>query len=221
MILQIGGVLSAANLLQITTAIGKIQFHDGRATAGWHARTVKDNLQAAPSELLSSVQAQVSAGLMANDVLRAFALPARVLPPLISRYTNGASYGLHVDDALMGTPPLRTDLSVTVFLSPPEAYEGGELEVQTPSGIETAKFAAGDAAIYPSTCLHQVTPVTRGERLVAATWIQSQVRNAEQRAILFDLDRARRKIFASHGKCEEFDLIAKSYANLLRQWAEI
>ncbi|MEQ1669369.1 MAG: hypothetical protein ABL893_00785 [Hyphomicrobium sp.] len=109
MILQIGGVLSAANLLQITTAIGKIQFHDGRATAGWHARTVKDNLQAAPSELLSPVQAQVSAGLMANDVLRAFALPARVLPPLISRYTSGASYGLHVDDALMGTPPLRTD----------------------------------------------------------------------------------------------------------------
>lgn len=220
MIVQIGGVLDRATVSQITTALGSLNFVDGRATAGWHAKSVKDNVQASPSDMLAAIQTRLVDALTAHEVFRALALPHRILPPLISRYRDGASYGQHVDDALMGNPPLRTDLSVTIFLASPESYDGGELEIVTPGGIDTAKFAAGDAAVYPATTLHRVAPVTRGERLVAATWVQSSVRCSSAREILFDLDRARRQIFASHGKCEAFDLVAKSYANLLRRWAE-
>lgn len=221
MIVQIGGVLDSASVSQIVDAIGSLNFVDGRATAGWHAKAVKDNLQASPSDALAAVQTRISDALYAHDVFRALTLPQRMLPPLVSRYDDGASYGLHVDDALMARPPMRTDLSVTVFLAAPDDYDGGELEVVTPGGVDTAKFAAGDAAVYPATTLHRVTPVTRGKRLVAVTWVQSSVRSQSAREILFDLDRARRKIFATSGKCEEFDLVSKSYANLLRRWAEV
>jgi len=172
--------------------------------------------------LAAEAAALVRAGLEAHQVFRAASLVRRMRDPMFARYETGEEYGLHVDDALMGSgpDPLRTDLSVTVFLSPPTAYDGGELVLDSPAGEQTIKLDAGSAVLYPSTFLHRVAPVTRGERRVAVTWVQSLVRSAEQRAILFDLDQARRDLFAREGRSPAFDLIAKSYANLLRLWAE-
>ena len=107
-----------------------------------------------------------------------------------------------------------------MFVSGPEAYEGGELEIDTISGTDQIKFAAGDAVVYPSTLLHEVKPVTSGERIVFVTWVESLIRHGDAREILFDLDRARRTIFARDGKCDTFDLLSKVHANLLRQWVE-
>ena len=163
----------------------------------------------------------VTDALRSHEVVRAAALPLRIVPPLLSRYAHRERYGNHVDDPVMQTHrPVRTDLSVTVFLSDPASYEGGELVIVTPAGEDAIKLPAGDAVLYPSTTLHRVEPVTRGERFVAVTWIQSLVRDAAIRDILFDLDRARREVFDREGKSRLFDLIAKCHANLLRHAAE-
>jgi PKHD-type hydroxylase len=137
---------------------------------------------------------------------------------MISRYAQGASYGSHTDDALMGG--LRSDVSFTVFLNAPADYEGGELVLERPDGEQSFKLESGDAVVYPSTSLHRVNPVERGTRLVAVGWVQSLVRRADQRELLFDLDTARRSLFAREGKNAEFDLLSKCLSNLLRDWAE-
>jgi PKHD-type hydroxylase len=223
MILNVPGVLSPENLAEVLAIKDTLQFVDGKATAGWHAKLVKENRQAAASDALQAVQNIVIGAIAANPIVRSYALPHRISPPLISSYKGGESYGLHVDEAIMGngSGALRTDISVTVFLVNPDTYEGGELEVQTPTGSMAAKFKAGDAALYPSTTLHRVRPVTSGERVVAVSWIQSLVRNAEQREILYDLDRTRRIVFEARGKTEVFDTLSKTHSNLQRMWAEI
>jgi PKHD-type hydroxylase len=219
MIIQLGQVLDSTLLGAIVSLIDGLEFVDGRASAGWHARGVKANSQAASSPVLEAIQRQVLEALKQHEVFQALALPARIGAPLVSRYTVGESYGLHVDDALMGQNlPLRTDFSITIFLNDPGSYDGGELEVSTLAGVESAKFSAGDAALYASTALHRVAPVTRGRRLAAVTWAESLIRHAEQREMLFDLDRARRMLFESGGKTEAFDLVSKTHANLMRRW---
>lgn len=223
MLFHIAKVLDTATLESVRTAVAKLAFQDGRATAGWHAREVKRNRQAVPSQDLAKVQGLIIGALNAHLVFAALARPRLILAPLISRSGPGEGYGTHVDDALIGGEGtrIRSDLSVTVFLGEPESYAGGELAVETPSGEETAKLAAGDAVVYPSTTLHRVMPVTAGERLVAVTWVQSLVRDAEIREMLFDLDRARRAMFEKDGKTAAFDLVSKSYANLLRRYVEV
>jgi PKHD-type hydroxylase len=223
MILNVPSVLSPQNLSELSTIKDSLAFVDGKATAGWHAKLVKDNRQAAASDALQAAQTIILGAIAAHPIVRSYALPHRISAPLISSYKGGESYGLHVDEAIMGSGSgaLRTDISVTVFLANPETYEGGELEVQTPGGAMAAKFKAGDAALYPSTTLHRVQPVTSGERVVAVAWIQSLVRNAEQREILYDLDRTRRIVFEARGKSEVFDMLTKTHANLQRMWADI
>ena len=223
MIFCVQSVLDETQLAEIARLKSALNFVDGKATAGESARLVKNNRQAEQSQPLEAVQKIVIEALAANATVRSYALPSRMSPPLISRYAGGEHYGLHIDEAIMGTAdkPLRTDLSVTVFLTEPDAYEGGELEAHLASGSVAVKFAKGDAAIYPSTTLHRVRPVTSGERLVAVAWIQSLVRNGEQREVLYDLDRARRTVFEARGKTEVFDLLSKSYSNLQRMWADI
>lgn len=219
--LHIGKILGPSNLEILHGLIEKIQFASGESTAGWHAKLVKHNRQAVASPELAKAQAIVNEALLSNEVFRAHALPSKLLPPLLSRYAAGSSYGRHVDDTIMGREQrIRTDLSVTVFVSGPDAYEGGELEIDTISGTDQIKFAAGDAVVYPSTLLHEVKPVTSGERIVFVTWVESLIRRGDAREILFDLDRARRTIFARDGKSETFDLLSKVHANLLRQWVE-
>jgi len=221
MILCIAEVLNADELVEVRRQLAAGSFVDGRQTAGWHAGLVKNNQQLESGPVGRAAGAIVQKALLRHEVFRAGVLPHSLRPPLFSRSDIGQGYGPHVDDALMGDAPRgRSDVSVTVFLSAPESYEGGELVMDTPGGELSYKLAAGSAVTYPSTSLHRVTPVTAGRREAAVTWVQSLVRAAEQREILFDLDRARRAIFEAQGKTPAFDAVTKSYANLLRLWAE-
>ena len=147
------------------------------------------------------------------------AVRPKVLTPLmISRYKPGKQYGTHVDDALMRG--LRTDISFTLFLSEPETYEGGALVVESAAGEQEFRLAAGAMIVYPSTALHRVESVKKGERLAAVGWARSFIRSSEQREILFDLENVRRNIFDLHGKTPAFDQVSKCSANLLRMWAD-
>jgi PKHD-type hydroxylase len=137
---------------------------------------------------------------------------------MFSRYEGGMHYGSHVDDALM--QGMRTDVSFTLFLSEPESYDGGELVIESASGEDAVKLDAGSLLAYPSTTLHHVAAVTRGVRLAAVGWARSFIRDGAQRELLFDLDTARRRLFAREGKSAEYDLVSKSLANLMRMWVE-
>ncbi|MEY4297774.1 MAG: hypothetical protein RLZZ423_953 [Cyanobacteriota bacterium] len=190
---------------------------DGASTAGWHARGLKRNHQLDGASLLHrQLAARLEATLAAHPLLQAAAFPRRIHSLLFSRSGVGEGYGRHVDNAWMAAG--RSDLSFTVFLSEPEAYTGGDLVLETASGEEALRLPAGHAVLYPSTQLHRVEPVTAGERLVAVGWIESRIRHADQRELLFELDTARRALFERHGKDEVFDLISRSYSNLLRRW---
>ena len=220
--LCLSGVLDAEALHAVRSALEGATFADGRHTAGWHAARVKHNLQAAHDGAAQRVQQ----ALMAHELFRAAALPARVRTPMFSRYATGMGYGRHMDDALMvagdGQGTLRADVAVTVFLSDPGSYDGGELVIESAGGTTAYKLDAGQAIVYPATTLHHVAEVTRGERLAAVLWVQSLVRDASRREILFDLDTARRGLWdkAQQASTPEFDLVTKTYANLLRAWSE-
>jgi PKHD-type hydroxylase len=215
----IAGVLSEAEVARVAAVLEEGALEDGRATAGWHARLVKNNRQLRAGTSTAEREL-VRAALAGNEVFAAAALPRRFAPILLVRYEPGMTYGPHVDDALMGGEEgLRTDLAVTVFLSAPESYEGGELVLDTAAGEQAVKLPAGAAVVYPATTVHRVEPVRAGLRKAAVTWVESHVRRADQRETLFDLARLRRLAFERDGKSVEFDLLAKTYANLLRMWA--
>src|SRR5262245_47614452 len=219
MILCIQGVLKPADLAQVRASLEGVPFEDGRVTAGWHARLAKDNEQADPAvEAVQEAADFVAGRLLEHEVFALAVRPKQLAPLMISRYAAGRSYGTHVDDALMAG--LRADVSFTVFLNSPVDYAGGELVLERSEGEQFFKLEAGDAVVYPSTSLHRVNRVESGTRLVAVGWAQSLVRQAERRELLFDLDSARRALFAKHGKTAEFDLLSKSLSNLLREWAE-
>ena len=219
MILCISGVLERGHLAKLRPLLETGAFRDGRETAGWHAKLAKDNQQADPSDAgLRAASELVAERLLQHELFALAVRPKRLAPVMISRYAQGKSYGSHTDDAMMGG--LRSDVSFTVFLNGASDYEGGELVLERPEGEQSFKLEAGDAVIYPSTSLHRVNRVERGTRLVAVGWAQSLVRRAEQRELLFDLDTARRSLFAREGKSAEFDLLSKCVSNLLRDWAE-
>lgn len=213
------GLLDSNTLQRVRMMLAAAEFKDGAGTAGWNARPVKRNLQTthdAAAEL-------VGQALTVHALFRSAVLPSRRSTPLFSRYLRGMSYGTHVDNALMGpTSSLRADLAVTVFLSDPTDYDGGELVLDTHSGTQAYKLEAGQALVYPATTLHRVSEITRGERLAAILWVQSFVRDAAQREILFDLDTVRRRLWDQAGAAttSEFELLSKTHANLLRAWAE-
>jgi PKHD-type hydroxylase len=218
MIIAIAEVLSATDVAEVTAGLASATFVDGRSTAGWAAKLVKANLQAERGPLLDAVSGMVERRLAAQPVFTLALRPKTVLGPLFSRYEAGHEYGLHVDDALMGG--MRTDCSFTLFLSPPESYDGGELIISTSAGEDAYKLAAGSLVAYPSSSLHRVAPVTRGVRLAAVGWVRSYIRDAGQRELLFDLETARRRLFDREGKSEDGDLLAKCAANLARLWSE-
>ena len=218
MILAIADILSAAEVAEVRAGLAKATFVDGKATAGWSARLVKSNLQASEGPELDHVRALVESRLAEHAVFVLATRPKAIIGPLFSRYAPGHAYGTHVDDALLGG--VRSDVSFTLFLSSPDSYEGGELVIDTPTGEEAFKLDAGSLVAYPATALHRVAAVTRGERVVAAGWVRSYVRDAGKRELLFDLDTARRRLFDREGKTAEADLLAKCAANLLRLWCE-
>jgi len=217
--ITIGNVLSAAEVETVRAAVDAVRFVDGRATAGFAARTVKDNQQADASDRsLETVRALLAERILANDVFALAVRPKMLSRLLFSRYADGMSYGTHIDDALM--QGMRSDVSFTLFLSDPTSYQGGELVIESASGEDEVKLAPGALVAYPSTSLHRVNAVTRGVRLAAVGWVRSFIRDATRRELLFDLDTARRSMFTREGKSAEFDLISKSLANLMRMWAE-
>jgi PKHD-type hydroxylase len=221
MIFTIDDLLTPDELNLLNQNLNPDDFIDGKTTAGWHAKLVKENTQLkqdAP-QIQDLRQIAIDA-LKRNPIFEIGIRPKIVHSLLFSRYTEGMSYGSHVDNAFMGKEYFRSDVSFTIFLSPPDSYQGGELAIESFEGEQTFKLEAGSIVLYPSSSLHRVEKVTAGVRLVAVGWIQSLIRHSYQREILFDLDTARRSIFAQQGKTVEFDLISKSLANLLRLWAD-
>ena len=219
MLIMIADIVDTDNLKWLNDNLSKVRYVDGRQTAGREARTVKLNEQVDRSDpLLSEMQDLVTDRLLHNRVFKMATRPHVVRPPLFSRYEEGMAYGSHVDDAIMGG--MRTDMSVTVFLSEPDEYDGGGLVIESAAGEQEVKLAAGAAVIYPTTSLHRVEPVIRGERRAAVTWVRSLVRDAAARELLFDLETARHALFERLGKTSELDLLAKTQSNLLRRWAE-
>ena len=222
MIVCIDGVLERGQLRSTVEAIQAAEFVDGRETAGYRAKRVKNNLQLkkqAPGA--EEIKKSIVKALKGNKEFKRVAIPRVVQKPLISRYREGMNYGLHVDDALMGGDhKVRTDLSVTLFLNDPSDYEGGELTVETAIGEEQIKLPAGTAVVYPSGALHRVAPVSKGERIAAVTWVESYVRDPSKREALSDLDLIRHRLAEISPDSRETDLAFKTYANLLRMWAE-
>lgn len=218
MLVAIEQVLAAHEVAAIRATAAAMPFADGKGSAGKFAREVKSNDQAAPGDALDAIRAKVGAALAAHPVFLSAARPKAVTPLILSRYRTGQTYGLHVDDAMMGG--LRTDLSFTLFLSPPESYDGGALVIEDTFEPRAIKLAAGSLILYPATTLHRVEPVVRGERLAIVGWVQSLVREADRREILFDLDRSIASVHGRDGKSETFDLLAKTRSNLMRMWSE-
>lgn len=218
MMLVLEGVLTPVEAQVLAEAARALSFEDGRKTAGRFVAEVKANAQAAPSPERDAVLDKARSAILAHPVFSSAARPKAMTPLILSRYREGQTYGLHVDDALMGG--LRTDLSFTLFLAEPDSYGGGALVIEDAFETRAVKLAAGDMILYPSTTLHQVEPVSRGERLAIVGWAQSLIRSSEQREILFDLDQAVETVFASEGKSPVFDKLTKTRSNLLRMWAE-
>ena len=222
MLIEIPELLNPAQLQKIHELLAGAPFVDGKLTAGMAAARVKDNeeLQQDP-QLLQRLYRILMASVGQNARFRSFALPNRVADFIFARYRPDMHYGDHVDDPIMGGGKFRTDVSMTVFLNEPDTYEGGELVIRTPFGDKQVKLAAGSAVVYPSSSVHHVADVTRGERLVALTWMQSFVRNAAQRELLFELDQAREYLLRNEPDTEHAKAVDRSYANLLRMWAEV
>lgn len=198
---------------------------DGRVTAGSVSREVKANHQVDDRcEVGRELRAQLLRALLSHPTVLSATLPQRVYPPRFNRYRDGGHFGIHVDNALMrhGEDPdwLRSDVSATLFLSEPAEYEGGELTIETDFGAQAVKLPAGSMVLYPSSSLHQVTPVSSGARIASFFWIQSRVRDAGQRALLFDLDQTiqRLRIDLSPDDARIVALTG-TYHNLLRRWA--
>ena len=214
-------ILTPAEIETVLAGMSDTGYVDGAKTAGFRAKRVKHNEQlgrnAASRETIDKL---IISALRRNKDFQRVALPRTMKTPLFSRYREGMSYGLHVDDAAMGPSAMRTDVSVTVFLNQPDQYDGGALEIQSAFGAQQVKLPAGAAVVYPSSTLHQVLPVTRGERLAAVTWVESKVRDPNRREILADIDRIRRKLHADDASSPEADAAFKTYANLLRMWME-
>lgn len=224
MLLRIPSVLDRDEMAVVHRLLAGASFVDGKLSAGAVARRVKNNLEMdRRSRELEQLNNLVMGKLVQHPVYRSGALPLRVAAPYYARYIPGMHYGDHVDDPIMGSDGAlyRSDLSITIFLNEPSAYDGGELVVNTPFGEQLVKLPAGDAVMYPSSSLHRVAEVTRGERLVAVTWLQSLVRDPARRELLHELNSVRERMLANAAESEDAKLINKTYVNLVRMWGDI
>ena len=226
MLLCIPDILDAQALADLRALAEAADWQDGRHTAGAQSAQIKLNAQIPlNSPALPALQRKVIAALTANPTWVSAVLPLHILPPMFNRYAGGQTFGTHVDNAIRVIPgegrQIRTDVSCTLFLSDPEEYDGGELIVEGHYGAQAVKLPAGHCVVYPSTSLHQVTPVTRGTRLASFFWVQSMLRDDTRREMLFDLDQTIQSLAGQLGlNAPEVVRLTGIYHNLIRQWAE-
>lgn len=220
--LHIPSVLSADEVEELRNTLLAANWQDGRATAGHMSSDVKQNRQLGEDDPVAlKVGAKVLDALGRHATFASAALAARISPPLFNLYEGGETYGDHIDGALrpFGNTVMRTDLSGTLFLSDPDTYEGGELIIQGREGEHAVKLPAGDLFLYPASTIHQVAPVTKGARLASIFWVESLVRDGEDRALLFELDQTIQSVKETSGKADVLALTAV-YHNLLRRWSK-
>ncbi|MEH8021957.1 Fe2+-dependent dioxygenase [Rheinheimera metallidurans] len=225
MLLKIPQVLTKAQVAAGKELLLAADWADGNVTAGYQSAQAKHNLQLPESSReAKQLGDMVLQALAVNKLFMSAALPLKIFPPLFNCYQGGQSFGVHVDNAIRqvpGTPvKVRTDLSMTLFFSEPDEYDGGELVIEDTFGAHKVKLAAGDMVLYPSTSLHKVTPVTRGRRLASFFWLQSMVASDEKRSLLFDMDMAIQSLRQQVADSQEIVQLTGVYHNLLRQWAQ-
>lgn len=226
MLLCIPSVLTPEEVADFRARLAEADWTDGNATAGEQSRLVKKNRQLPEtSPVARELGDRIIDALGRSQLFVSAALPLRTFPPLFNRYGEGEGFGTHIDNAIRpvrGTHTrVRTDLSATLFLSGPEEYDGGELIIEGPFGGQSVKLNAGDMVLYPGSSLHQVTPVTRGERIASFFWIQSMVRSDADRAMLFDLDQAIQEQARRSGQGDPLTVqLTGVYHNLIRRLAD-
>ncbi len=226
MLLHIPDILTKAQVEDMRGALLSADWADGSITAGYQSTKAKHNLQLPEnSPVARQLGDSILAALSRSSQFMSAALPLKIFPPLFNCYQGGQSFGVHVDNAIRqvpGTPvKVRTDISMTLFLSEPEEYDGGELIIEDTYGSQKAKLAAGDMVLYPATSLHRVTPVTRGRRLASFFWLQSMISSDERRALLFDMDMAIQSLRKTQDDSPEIVQLTGVYHNLIRQWAQV
>ena len=227
MLICVPDVLSKVEVAEFRDVIDDATWEDGRSTAGAQSAMVKNNEQLPPDgELSRRLGDHVIRALVANPLFVSAAIPKHIFPPLFNRYGVGHRFGVHVDNAVRGDQlsgtRIRTDLSVTLFLSEPEEYDGGELVVEDYYGSHEVKLPAGHLVLYPATSLHTVTPITRGLRVASFFWLQSMIRDAQARSMVFDLDNAIQGLVERLGRNDqEVVKLTGIYHNLIRHWAEV
>jgi PKHD-type hydroxylase len=226
MLLPIAGVLGPEEVVRVRDGLARADWVDGRVTAGHQSARAKDNMQVSEScPVGRDLGGLILDALQRTPLFMSAALPLRVFPPLFNRYQGGQSFGTHVDNAVRqvpGTPHrVRTDLSATLFLCPPEEYDGGELVVEDVYGVHSVKLPAGHLVLYPASSLHHVRPVTRGARVASFFWVQSMVRDDGERALLFDLDTAIQRLSQENPRHPSAVELTGVYHNLLRRWADV
>ncbi len=190
-------------------------WQDGKKTAGSHAAKVKNNLQLnRECETSQSLSKFINNKILSNPLIKSFSLPKKIHGIMFTKSRDGMQYGRHIDNAFMSSG--RADLSFTLFINEKDSYEGGELIIENINSESTFKLNSGEIIIYPSTYLHSVKEIKRGERLVCVGWMESYIKSIEEREYLFDIDAGARSLLSKHGRSDELDLIFKSYSNLLR-----
>lgn len=223
MLVEIKNILGEAELKKVRELLKGANFRDGHLSAGMAAQSVKNNLEVADEDINTSLNNIVMNNVVRHPAYKQAALPHRIAAPFYARYETDMEYGEHIDDPIMGvgTERYRSDLAMTIFLNSPTEYEGGELIIQTSFGEQSVKLNAGDAVLYPATTRHQVAKVVSGERLVAVTWIQSLIRDNEQRELLYQLSKTREKMLRKDPDSEDTKRIDSTYVNLVRMWSEV
>ena len=226
MLITIADIFTTEEVAQARDLLDAAEWVDGRVTAGYQAQSVKENLQLPEGHPAAvKVGEMVLAALARSPLFMSAALPLRVFPPMFNRDTGGGHFGTHVDTAIRATAStgqrIRTDVSATHFLTPPDQYDGGELLVEDTYGVHSVKLPAGHLVLYPATSLHRVTPVTRGTRVSSFFWIQSMIRTDGDRTLLYDLDTAIQHLAKESPGNPVGVQLTGVYHNLLRRWAEM
>jgi PKHD-type hydroxylase len=227
MLVCIPDILGKADVAEFRHVMDTADWEDGRSTAGSQSAMVKRNEQLPPnSPVARKLGERIITALMANTTFISAAVPLHIFPPLFNRYCGGHHFGEHVDNAIRGDKltglRIRTDLSMTLFLSEPEEYDGGELIVEDQYGTQEVKLPAGHMVLYPATSLHMVTPVTRGARVSSFFWLQSMIKDAHARSMIFDLDNSIQDLVDRLGRNDtQVRKLTNVYHNLIRYWAEL